>query len=126
MNEFLYTLIFFFCSMAVPLTIIRLYIWEIDQFIFVEMPGYLTCWQIDKQNISPLIFPVLAYMLLNTNFVTKPLSVLSQKSNTHIAFGISSIYRLLYRFEQFITYTLCVGTVKHTLWRLTPAHTCFN
>src|SRR5260370_34483830 len=55
------------------------------------MPGYLTRWQINKKNISPIVFPFFSLMVFDSNGMTPFLRILSKQGNTQITFFVDGI-----------------------------------
>src|SRR6266487_3546196 len=90
-DEGFHTSILPFCIVTVPFARIGTDAREVHEFILMEMPGYLTCWEINEQHISPFIFPILALMLFDANLVTDRLRILRYESYTEIAFCIDFV-----------------------------------
>src|SRR6266567_6106184 len=108
-DEGFHTSILPFCIVTVPFARIGTDAREVHEFILMEMPGYLTCWEINEQDVSPFIFPILALMLFDADLVTDRLRVLRYESDTEIAFSIDAIFFFANSLHNLIANPLGIG-----------------
>src|SRR5713226_9342229 len=99
------------------------------------MPGKLTIWQINEDNMTPVIFPVFTFMSFHSYFVAKNFRKPRNQGNAHVALSVGGILfflntittlAILDGLHDLITNPFGSIGIKHTFGSLTPAHTSFT